>query len=133
MVQKKISKKIILEFYRDIARWQSMVEYASNELLFLDKLLHAKAFENEYTTQIKKTEMIGLKREINTTNHKITNLMAEIELSKNNVQAFLECDKASNIEFSFKNYKTLKHNFELFNTSYNKYKAKIFEHTGGVL
>lgn len=131
MGQKKISRKIIMEFYRDIGRWESMVEYAANELVFLDTLLHAKAFEN--TTQIKTEEMSSFKLEIKTKNQEINNLLTEIALSKNNVRAFLECDKSSGIEFNFETYKVLKHNFARFNTSYNDYKAKIFKHTGGIL
>ena len=131
MVQKKISRKIILEFYQDIVRWDSMVGYAFNELLFLDKLLHAKAFEN--TTQIKTAAILRFKSEIKTKNHEISDLMTQIELSKKKVGAFLECDETSDIEFSFENYKILKHNFERFNTSYNEYKTKIFKHTGGIL
>ena len=131
MVQKKISRRIILEFYQDIVRWESMIGYASNELLFLYKLLHAKAFEN--TTQIKTAEMLCFKQEIKTKKQEISDLTTQIELSKNNVEAFLAGDENSEMEFSFKNYKALKHNFAHFNTSYNEFKTKIFKHTGGIL
>ncbi|WP_339715386.1 hypothetical protein [uncultured Kriegella sp.] len=131
MVRKKISRKIILEFYQDIQRWESMVGYAANELLFLDTLLHAKAFEN--TAQIKTEKMLCFKLEIKTKNQEVNELKTQMELSKNNVGAFLDCEVNSGIEFSFKDYKVLKRNFGLFNTSYNQYKTEIFKHTGGIL
>lgn len=131
MAQKKISRKIILEFYQDILRWESMLGYASNELVFLDTLLHAKAFED--TIWIKTEEMLRFKLVLKTKKRETKKLTKQIELSKNNVEAFLECDKTSNIEFSFKNYKELKQNFASFNIAYNQYKTEIFEHTGGIL
>ena len=131
MVRNKISRKIILEFYQDIQRWESMVGYAANELLFLDTLLHAKAFEN--TAQIKTEKMLCFKLEIKTKNQEVNELKTQMELSKNNVGAFLDCEVNSGIEFSFKDYKVLKRNFGLFNTSYNQYKTEIFKHTGGIL
>lgn len=131
MDQKKISRKLILEFYQDIIRWKSMLGYASNELVFLDKLLRAKAFED--TIWIKTEEMVGFKLVLKTKKREIKKLTTQIELSKNNVQAFLECDETSSVQFSFENYKELKQNFVSFNTSYNEYKTEIFEHTGGIL
>tara|TARA_R110002049_G_scaffold309179_1_gene517999 strand:- start:8852 stop:9178 length:327 start_codon:yes stop_codon:yes gene_type:complete len=108
-----------------------MVGYAANELLFLDTLLHAKAFEN--TAQIKTEKMLCFKLEIKTKNQEVNELKTQMELSKNNVGAFLDCEVNSGIEFSFKDYKVLKRNFGLFNTSYNQYKTEIFKHTGGIL
>lgn len=131
MVRKKISRKIIWEFYNDIQRWESMLVYASNELLFLDKLLHAEAFEN--TSQVETDIMLRFKLAIKTKNQEINNLKTQMELSKNNVGAFLDCEVTSGIDFSFKDYKVLKRNFALFNTSYNRYKSEIFKHTGGIL
>ena len=107
-----------------------MLAYTSNELLFLDKLLRAKAFE---TTSQVKTEMHRFKLEIKTKNQEVNELKTQMELSKNNVGAFLDCEVNSGIEFSFKDYKVLKRNFGLFNTSYNQYKTEIFKHTGGIL
>lgn len=128
---KKIARKILWEFYNDTLRWESMLMYASNELLFLDKLLHAEAFEN--TSQVETDMMLRFKLEIKTKNQEIKDLKAQTELFKNNLGAFLECEVTSGTEFSFKNYKGLKHNFACFNTSYNEYKTKIFKHTGGIL
>jgi hypothetical protein len=108
-----------------------MLVYASNELLFLDKLLRAKAFEN--TSQVKTEELHRFKLEIKTKNQEINDLKTQMELSKNNVGAFLDCEVTSGIEFSFKEYKVLKQNFALFNTSCNQYKVEIFKHTGGIL
>lgn len=131
MISKKISRKVISEFYQDILRWESMLGYARNELIFLVTLLHAKAFEN--MTQLKTEEMIRFKLLIKTKNQEINDLTEEIEISKNNVGAFLECDENQSIEFSFKKYKALKQNFTRFNNSYNQYKIEIFSHTGGIL
>lgn len=131
MAQKKISRKVISEFYQDIIRWESMLGYAYNELLFLDTLLHANAFEN--MTPLKTEEMSRFKLEIKIKNKEINDLTTQIEFSKDKIGAFLDCDLNSNLEFSFKNYKELKHNFTRFNDSYNEYKIKIFKHTGGIL
>lgn len=131
VIQKTISKKLILEFYQDLLRWESMTGYALNELIFLDKLLHAKAFQN--TIQRKTAKMIQLRVEIKIINQEISNLMTQIKRYKNNVESFLECKQTSNIKFSFKNYKILKHNFSGFNTSYTDFETKIFEYTGGIL
>lgn len=131
MVQKKISRKVISEFYQDIIRWESMLGYASNELLFLDKLLHAKAFES--MTQLKTEVMLRFKLEIKIKNQELNDLITQIGFSRDNVGAFLDCYGDSNIEFSFKDYKELKHNFASFNESYNKYKIEIFKLTGGIL
>ena len=131
MVSKKISRKVISEFYQDIIRWESMLGFASNELIFLDTLLHAKAFEN--MEPLKTEEMFRFKQEVKIKNLEINKLNKEIEISKNKVGAFLDCDGDSTIEFSFKNYKELKHSFASFNDSYNQYKIEIFKHTGGIL
>lgn len=108
-----------------------MLAYASNELLFLDKLLHAEAFEN--TSQVETDVILRFKLEIRTKNQEINDLKTQMELSKNNVGAFLDCEVTSDIEFSFKNYKELKSNFARFSTSYNQFKTEIFKHTGGIL
>lgn len=131
MIQKKISRKVVSEFYQDILRWESMLGYARDELIFLVTLLHAKAFEN--TAQLKTEEMLRFKLLLKIKNQEINDLTEEIEISKNNVGAFLECDENQSIEFSFKEYKVLKHNFTKFNDSYNQYKIEIFKHTGGIL
>ena len=131
MVQKKISRRIITEFYQDIIRWESMLGYAAKELLFLETLLHAKAFEN--MAPLKTKEMLRFKQEVKIKNLEINKLNDEIEISKDEVGAFLDCDRDSTIEFSFKNYKELKNNFASFNDSYNQYKIEIFKHTGGIL
>ena len=108
-----------------------MLGYAHNELLFLDRLLNSKAFE--HMTPLKMKGMLRFKQEVKTKTLEINKLTQEIEISKNNVGAFLECDENSDMVFSFKAYKVLKHNFTSFNAKYSQYKVEIFKHTGGIL
>jgi len=131
MVERKISRRVISEFYQDILRWEAMLGYASDELLFLDKLLHAKAFED--TIQLKTEKILRFKLDIKTKNQEVNDLMAQIGLSKEKVGAYLECEETAGIEFSFENYKFLKQSFANFTSSYNQYKTEIFKLTGGIL
>ncbi len=108
-----------------------MLEFAANELLFIKTLLNAKAFQD--TKGIRLTEMLRFKLGIKTKDTEINNLKAEVVIIKYNVGYILESGETSKIKFSFESYKTLKHNFSQFNTSYSQYKAEIFKHTGGVL
>ena len=90
-------KEILTEYHSDAMLWNSRIGYIENDIQFINRLLHTKAFKE--TTPNLFEHIQNFEHEIKTKNREVKNFKKEINEYEVGLKGILECEDISSDTF----------------------------------
>lgn len=119
------------ELYRDARRWKSCLEFSTNEMRFLERLLNSYVFEPNTPNLFER--LSGYQERLKKTVGRKKNVTDEIRNHENKLGGMLECtDSSCDLEY-YREHDRIKAEFTSFQEDFRFLKSEIFNYAGGIL
>lgn len=119
------------ELYRDARRWKSCLQFTTNEMRFLERLLNSYVFEPNTPNLFER--LSGYQERIKKTVIRKKEVSDEIRRHENKLGGMLECtDSSCDMEY-YREHERIKAEFSAFQEDFRFLKSEIFDYAGGIL